>query len=371
MNCTDWNEKLHDSLDGTLSAEESRALEAHLATCPACRAELVSLRALRAATNNLPRELSPARALWPVIEADISNARKEAPVPDRRNPGHRPALLWKLAASVVILLGLGAAWKWRNAAPDTTGWQVIALAGAPRVDSKSFQRATRFHVGQWLVTDTTSRAKVAVGNIGEVNLEANSRLRLVGTSATDHRVELASGRMSALIWAPPRLFFVDTPSATAVDLGCAYTLDVADNGNGTVHVTLGYVALEHEGRETVIPAGQMCATRRGAGPGTPFVADASAALRRALDRFDFEHAADALPEILTQARPEDGATLWHLLSRAPAPARGEVFDRLARDHAPPAGVTRAGVIAGDGAMLAAWGHELGLTSFSSPRKKTE
>ena len=30
---------------------------------------------------------------------------------------------------------------------------------------------------------------------------------------------LARGKMEAFIWAPPRQFFVDTPSAVAVDLG--------------------------------------------------------------------------------------------------------------------------------------------------------
>ena len=190
-------------------------------------------------------------------------------------------------------------------------------------------------------------------------------------AATDHRVELARGKLSALIWSPPRIFFVNTPSAIAVDLGCAYTLDVADNGDGTLHVTSGYVALAHGGRETVIPAGQMCATRRGAGPGTPFVADAPAALRRALDRFDFEKKPDALPEILTQTRAEDGVTLWHLLTRAPAPDRGAVFDRLARDHTPPTGVTRAGIIAGDATMIANWGSDLGLMNFFPTKKKAE
>ncbi len=364
MNCTDWNEKLHDRLDGALSATDTAALDAHLAACPACRAEFASLSALRAATQNLSRELTPARDLWPDIEAKV------APAHVKRVSFRRP-VLWPIAASVAVLLGVAALWKRSNPAPDTTGWLVTALAGAPRVDAKSFQGAARFHVGQWLETDPAARAKVAVGNLGEVSLEPNSRLRLIAVADTDHRVELERGKLSALIWAPPRLFFVNTPSATAVDLGCAYTLDVADNGDGTLQVTSGYVALEHDGRETVIPAGQMCATRRGAGPGTPFVVDASAALRRALDRFDFEKSNNALPEILTQARAEDGVTLWHLLTRASANDRGAVYDRLARDHAPPPGVTRTGVIAGDAEMIAHWGSELGLMNFFPTKKKAE
>ncbi len=363
MNCTDWNEKLHDHLDGSLSADDTAALKTHLAACPACRAELASLRALRAATQNLSRELKPTRNLWPQIAQEIS-------APAVKRVSFLPPIIWQLAASLAIIIGVAAAWKWITR-PTGPAWQIAALAGAPRIDSESFQGESHLHVGQWLETDTTSRAKVAVGNIGEVHVEPNSRVRLIDASATDHRLELQRGRLSALIWAPPRLFFVNTPAATAVDLGCAYTLDVADSGAGLLHVTSGYVALEHDGRETVIPAGQMCATRRGAGPGTPFVADAPIALRRALDRFDFEHASDVLPEILMQARTEDSVTLWHLLSRAPAPERAAVFDRLARDHAPPAGVTRAGVVAGDAAMVASWGQELGFLNFFPTKKKAE
>jgi predicted anti-sigma-YlaC factor YlaD len=360
MNCTAWNEKLHDHLEGTLSAADTRALEAHLASCPACHAEFASLRALRTATQALPPERAPARDLWPEIEMALAPARTG-------RVRVRPPLGWKLAAAIALLAGVGAAWH-GSTRPTGPAWQVAALAGAPRVDAKSFQGETSFRVGQWLETDPGARARVAVGAIGEVRIEPNSRVRLVDASATDHRLELARGKLSALIWAPPRLFFVNTPSATAVDLGCAYTLEVADNGDGTLHVTSGYVALEHAGRETVIPAGQMCATRRGAGPGTPFMADAPAALRRALDRFDFEKFPGAIPEILAQARAADGVTLWHLLLRAPGPSRAPIFDRLAHDHAPPDGVTRRGVLDGDGDMLARWGADLGILTFTETKK---
>jgi hypothetical protein len=161
------------------------------------------------------------------------------------------------------------------------------------------------------------------------------------------------------------LFFVNTPSAVAVDLGCAYTLNVDDDGNGTLHVTSGYVALQHAGRESIISAGQMCATRRDAGPGTPFVEDAPAELRLALERFDFENAPTALPDILAHARAADAVTLFNLLTRTSGTARGEVFDALARNHAPPATVTRAGVIAGNQAMLDAWSAMLGFDGFAN------
>jgi len=61
-------------------------------------------------------------------------------------------------------------------------------------------------------------------------------------------------------------------------------------------------------------------------------------------------------------------TLWHLLARVPAADRDRVFDRLATFVAPPAGVTREGVRAGDKQMLDAWWDALGLGSTSLWRK---
>ena len=45
-----------------------------------------------------------------------------------------------------------------------------------------------------------------------------------------HCLRLAHGRLSARVTAPPRLFVVDTPAATAIDLGCAYDLAVLTDG---------------------------------------------------------------------------------------------------------------------------------------------
>src|SRR5438876_1202274 len=96
------------------------------------------------------------------------------------------------------------------------------------------------------------------------------------------------GRMSARISAPPKLFFVNTPSAVAEDLGCAYTLEVDDAGNSLLRVTLGWVALQLKDRESLVPAGAACATRPGIGPGTPYFEDASELFRTALAKLDFE-----------------------------------------------------------------------------------
>ena len=365
MNCTTCSRRLHDFVDGTLSAEEARACESHLSHCVECQRELEPLRRLRNMTATLPREIAPQRDLWNAISEQLSDARRStagnAPVRFSSSvPGWLAPLA--MAASITFVSMFAEKMIPRR---DSAGWSVAALSGTPRVDTRDVRDETKMHLGEWLVTDADARAKVVVGAIGEVSLEPNSRLRLVGMAAADHRVELARGTLSAMIWAPPRLFFVNTPSATAVDLGCAYTLTVDDDGNGELHVTTGFVSLVDRGREAVIRTGMMCLTRRGIGPGTPFAVDAPASLRAALTRFDFERAGtqSALADVLAHARPADAITLWHLLDRTQGASRAQVFDALASFSPPPAAVTRDGILRGDVAMRKAWGAELGIDRF--------
>lgn len=362
MTCHNCSEKLHDFVDEALAPPDRAAVESHLATCATCQSALASLRALRAATARLPRELTPARDLWPTLSAQLC---PPAAAPSKTVPFPLRLLPFAIAASLALLSTLLSPHASRLT-PHASSWSVSPLAGAPRVAAQPVERESPFRVGQWLETDAASRAKVAVGSIGEVNVEPNSRVRLVATAATDHRIELARGTVDALIWAPPRLFFVDTPSATAVDLGCAYTLTVNDHGDGELHVTAGYVALEHAGRESIIPSGAKCLTRKGPGPGTPFAASASAALRTALETFDFgppSARAAALATILAEAAANDAVTLWHLLSRTSGRDRAATFDTLSRLAPPPADVTRDLILAGHRPALRNWASALGLGTF--------
>jgi len=184
-------------------------------------------------------------------------------------------------------------------------------------------------------------------------------VRLVETRATEHRLELARGTLHARIYAPPRLFFVDTPSAVAADLGCAYTLEVDDAGRSLLHVTAGWVALERGARESVVPAGAACATAPGLGPGTPYFEDASDKFLNALDAYDFRQGGDdTLNVVLTEARVRDTLTLWHLLPRVDDAHRVRIYERLAQLAPPPDGVTRDAVLRLDEQALQLWKDNL-------------
>jgi hypothetical protein len=217
-------------------------------------------------------------------------------------------------------------------------------------------------VGEWLETDGNSKAQIAVSSIGNVDIDENTRVRLVETQATEHRLELARGKMSARIWAPPRLFFVDTPSAVAADLGCAYTLEVDDQGASKLRVTSGWVALELKDRESIVPAEASCDTQPGVGPGTPYFDDSSSVFRESLKKVDFDPDAvarsAALTSMLADARTKDTLTLWHLLARVDGNDRVRVYEKMAALDPPPPGVTREGVLQLNQSMLDSWRDEL-------------
>lgn len=271
----------------------------------------------------------------------------------QRVPRRRAVLL--LAASVALVAGgLSLVLVVRRPEP---GWPVTTAQG----------RST-LPVGQWFETGAGDRARVEVADIGTITVEPGARLRLLSTRAGHHRMEFARGTMHATIWAPPNQFFVETPSTLAVDLGCAYTLTVNEDGGGLLTVLVGWVGFTTGDRESFIPAGFAAVTRPGIGPGTPYSERTSEAYRQALARLDFNPGgADverALSLVLDESEERDEVTLWHLLTRVPDADRGRVFDRLASFVPPPTGVTRDGIQAGDRRMLDAWWDALGLGTTS-------
>jgi hypothetical protein len=268
---------------------------------------------------------------------------------------------WQFAAAFSLLIG--AALLWYSTRPQPPSWEVTRLNGSPSVGSKPVAETGRIAVGEWLQTDASSRARISIGEIGTLEVEPNSRIRLIAAKPNEHRLALARGEISAVVSAPPRLFFVDTPASTAVDLGCAYKMKTDESGAGLLTVTAGWVALEWKGRESLVPAGASCRTKSaagsGAGPGTPYFSDASEALQKALAAFDFEKGgSEAVRVVLGQARVRDTLTLWHLLSRVDPEERVRIFDRMVDLTPLPQGVSRERVLDLDKDTLQLWRQEL-------------
>jgi ferric-dicitrate binding protein FerR (iron transport regulator) len=258
-----------------------------------------------------------------------------------RPPARRHGFALAAAAAAAILLAVVIG---RFGEPRTAAWHV-ASGGERRVPAGGVVR-----------TGAAETLVLEADDIGRIEVAPRSELHVLES----RQMSLPRGRIHALIWAPPRRFTVETPSARAVDLGCEYTLEVDAIGDGFVAVETGWVAFQFGRRESFIPAGAECSTSRRNGPGIPYFRDAGDAFKSALREFD--RTGRGLHRVLAEARPRDGLSLWHLLSRAPEDERGAVFDRLSSLVKLPAPVSREAVIAGHaGALDAAW-NALGLDS---------
>lgn len=368
---------------GELSSEDSKQFAEHIIACAKCRTKFEEVKLGVKLAEQLPMLSAPDR-LWEELEPLLGQQPVVEIKPAYSAPTRRPLLAMTAAAALILIAGFAGLWIFYNrpevfpGPPDTvqtpsnSSWLVKALNGAPKIGSEQIGDDGQLAVGQWLETDGNSRARIAVGSIGNVDIDENTRVRLLATQPTEHRLELVRGKMSARIWAPPRLFFVDTPSAVAADLGCAYTLEVDDEGGSILRVTSGWVALQLKDRESIVPAGAACETRPGVGPGTPYFEDARTDFRDALRKIDFNEdepgKSATLNAMLAQARPRDTLTLWHLLARVSGEDRVRVYEKMAAYSTPPAGVTREGVLQRNPYMLELWKQELEWSWISGDDK---
>ena len=354
------SKKLSAYAGAELNLNESRAVAEHLISCLRCRSEFETVKFGAALAAQIPQAYAPS-SIWPAIESALD--RNPALLSARRHQLFnlpRASAFALASLALLVLIGFAAVLYFRKpSVVDSGGWNVARVAGAPRIGSSALQENGKLTLGQWLETDGSSRAKIELQDIGQVEIDPNTRVRLIETKATEHRLELERGRMSARISAPPKLFFVNTPSGVAEDLGCAYSLEVDDRGNSLLRVTAGWVSLQLKDRESVVPAGAACETRPGIGPGTPYFEDASESFRAALAKIDF--ASDSLttivPElntVLHEARRRDAMSLWYLLFRVNREARARVYDRMIKLVPPPQGVTREGVLSLNQEMLNRW-----------------
>lgn len=97
--CTACSPLLDEYLDGTLGDDRRSVVEAHLAGCAACRAELEAIRRITEAARALPATLAPPAAVWPGI------ADRLAPSTPVRIGAARRMPWWQLAAALALFLG--------------------------------------------------------------------------------------------------------------------------------------------------------------------------------------------------------------------------------------------------------------------------
>ncbi|CAN5875284.1 hypothetical protein BH11MYX2_BH11MYX2_34220 [soil metagenome] len=268
----------------------------------------------------------------------------------RRRPaliGGAIAMVCAAAAAIFVLRD-----KPRTACSGTEGMAFSVVQGTAQCGGGAVAERGVVPTGGWLETAKDSVLDVAIAKIGTVTVYGDSRVQLVGTGTNEHRLALASGHISAKVKAPPRLFVIETPTSTAVDLGCAYDL-VVDSVGSHLTVTFGAVSLEGKPYGAYVPRGVTVLSRPGRGVGVPVATDAEPAMKDAVARFDNgEHSAAQV--IALHATMHDIVTLWHLVSRTVGPDRAIVVGVLAKLVPIPLDYERSDMIAGNPAAIEEW-----------------
>lgn len=109
--CAEWEALLHASLDGELDAAHATAVERHLATCPACAAEMRRLERMHAVTaREEVRWRAPAALRTHLLAALAAEEARSVPAPAgpagvvRRLWSALPELkAWSLVPSLAVL----------------------------------------------------------------------------------------------------------------------------------------------------------------------------------------------------------------------------------------------------------------------------
>jgi hypothetical protein len=87
---------IQEFLDGTLSAEEEKAFDRHVAGCAACARQIAAFRAVESHLGRLEKETPPEGFAEPVIRYLKAAGKIRAPLPSRRAERVRERVLWWL-----------------------------------------------------------------------------------------------------------------------------------------------------------------------------------------------------------------------------------------------------------------------------------
>lgn len=300
------------------------------------------------------------------LERRLAPLRYQPPRP--RRAFDRRILL--LAAAAILLAIPFFFIHNENPAAPAQSYEVTLLDGAARVrpsadsaDVHLTKNATlQFPVGAKLLCDKGARASIRIvgsgdiTEVGDATIEGPGDVDLVRSSPHLEKLYMHRGILSARIAAnvKPRLFQVGTPSGTAVDLGCIYSMHVQENGSTELRVSVGRVAFELFNKNIVVWSGARCVADKKGNVTTPVDESSGQNFKNAVERFDATRDEEALRDLLANARLRDAASLWHLLQSTSGAPREQIYTKLAELSPPPANIQKPEIFELNKTALEAW-----------------
>jgi len=133
MTCNELLDRAGDIVDGEAPPALRPAIEAHLASCAACRATIADLQRIAQTAATLGH-VAPPTTTWHTIaarlQADPDIRRLASPSRAPHAPG-APAWAWLAAAAVLVLFVGGGLWMLRESVPAGSRAAGAAAGNAP------------------------------------------------------------------------------------------------------------------------------------------------------------------------------------------------------------------------------------------------
>jgi len=104
MRCTQASYQLQLYIDHRLTVEQTRTLEAHIASCPSCRQELELLEEITASLHNLKPVIEPPNMTAQIMQRIALSPRRNAPRFSLLRPS-LPELLTVLILATIATIG--------------------------------------------------------------------------------------------------------------------------------------------------------------------------------------------------------------------------------------------------------------------------
>ncbi|MFC2092256.1 hypothetical protein ACFLSV_00010 [Bacteroidota bacterium] len=360
MKNSKFNRLLNEYTDGSINDKSKSAFEEYLIKNPDRKKEFEDAKNIVNNLNSLPKFIEPKEDLWNGIEKEITKNKIEfkqvsedyytfekiSMHSEKETQSHSFAIKYiitGLVAALILITLIIYLPNYLKIENSTTSindsgnlWVVSNLKGSPKIHDKKINIIDTLKIGEWLITDDSSKALLSVAYIGDIILDPGTKLKIIKSDSNEHRILLDHGTINANINTKPRSFIVDTKSAEAVDLGCEYTFSVDRKGNGLLFVKSGMVELKSAGRNSLVSAGNFCITKAGFGPGTPYSKYSSSKFRKSLLDLDFKGVNDkALKDMLKNAKKTDVMTLLQMLPKVKEKNKAMVLVKLS-SFIPPA-----------------------------------
>lgn len=361
--CKETELLIDEHLDGMISLKDKEKMDLHVAGCTSCSSYLEENASLiknlhLLQTSDTDLSYQQKNEFWNKIESRIDKniypeKKKDNPSltytgnQSRNNFFYRYRYIFSGLAAVLVIAFIVYGVKNMKTGVDRMAeqnqfgiadyWKVSSIQGNPMIGNVAMSGNDSIKEGQWIQTNSVSKAELIVADIGKIIIEPNSKVVFVKNSDGNNRILVEYGTINADMKSNSKSFFVEMPSAVANDNGSSFTMTVDSTGDGLVFVKSGKVDVQSKDKEVIIPAGSLVLTKKDIGVGTPFNENSSEKFKSALFSFDFGNCGgNCVTSLLDNAKMSDAVTLVNLIPNIGKEYTDEVYVKLANFVRPPA-----------------------------------